>query len=387
MVWIPGRLLHVRSTSAKVTLDIVAGYQHVRQERGRERVQRLRHHFWTKLGVLLQGLPQRNLLLLGADLNTSCRPMPGFVGRGVMRTTRAPDDEWEALVRDQQLVLLNTWKSALPSRCGTFQNGDITSQIDFIITRRRHADSAARQSMPIALDLAPWRLGPKHRAVQASLPWVSGWKVAPKSPKPPRFSLRCLKQSIQQASPRANELKQLAERFVDSHPECTIAEFNKYLLPQCQRLFPSKRSRLEPASQPDAVTTAVENLWHVQRSEVSVGRPGSFTSVGRKWARHSALKQAARDLRKAGQAKRRQWLEEQLAEAELAASKCDQGAIYRVVTSLAPKRRRDQVRIRSTQGHLLSVRQEFEEIFAYFFEGLRASGCVSASLNHDPACF
>ena len=59
-------------------------------------------------------------------------------------------------------------------------------------------------------------------------------------------------------------------------------------------------------------------------------------------------------------------LEEQLAEAELAASKGDQGAIYRVVNSLAPKRRRDQVRIRSTQGHLLSVRQEFEEIFAYF---------------------
>ena len=81
-----------------------------------------------------------------------------------MRTTRAPDDEWEALVRDQQLVLLNTWS------CGTFQNGDITLQIDFIITRRRHADSAARQSMPIALDLAPWRLGPKHRAAQDSLP-------------------------------------------------------------------------------------------------------------------------------------------------------------------------------------------------------------------------
>ena len=69
-----------------------------------------------------------------------------------MRTTRAPDDEWEALVRDQQLVLLNTWKSARPAHCVTFQNGDVTSQIDFIVTRRRHADGVARQSTPIALE-------------------------------------------------------------------------------------------------------------------------------------------------------------------------------------------------------------------------------------------
>ena len=200
-----------------------------------------------------------------------------------MRTTRAPDDEWEALVRDQQLVLLNTWKSARPAHCVTFQNGDVTSQIDFIVTRRRHADGVARQSTPIALDLTPWRLGPKHRAVQASLPWVSGWKIAPKSLKPPRFSLRSLKQGIQQKSPQAIELKRLVEQFVATQPECTIAEFKQYLLPHCQRLFPSRRSRPEPNCQPDAVTAAVERLWHIQGREIPVGQPGSrFLFVG--WA-------------------------------------------------------------------------------------------------------
>ena len=33
---------------------------------------------------------------------------------------------------------------------------------------------------------------------------------------------------------------------------------------------------------------------------------------------------------------------------------------------LAPRKRRDKVRIRSEQGHLLSVRQEFQEIYDYF---------------------
>ena len=40
--------------------------------------------------------------------------------------------------------------------------------------------------------------------------------------------------------------------------------------------------------------------------------------------------------------------------------------MYRVVNCLAPKRRRDQVRIRSTQGYLLTVKQEFDEIYQYF---------------------
>ena len=286
--------------------------------------------------------------------------------------------------------MINSWFCLTPGRpahCATFQNGDVASQIDFIVTRRRHADGVARQSTPIALDLTPWRLGPKHRAVQASLPWVSGWKVAPKSLKPPRFSLRSLKQGIQQKSPQAIELQRLVEEFVATQPECTIAEFNQYLLPHCQRLFPSRRSRPEPNCQSNAVTAAIERLWHIHGSAIPVGQPGSFSLAGHKWARYSALKQAARALRKAGQAKRRQWLDEQLAEAELACTKGDQGAIDRVVHSLAPKRKRDQVRIRSTQGHLLTVRQEFEEIFEYFSKAFARDDVFQPSPNPNPLVF
>ena len=104
VTWIPGRLLHVRYSAARLNLDVVVGYQWVWQETTAERTAKLRHKFWHPLSLLLQGLPTRNVLVFGADLNTQCRTLPGLIGRGLMR---------------------------------------------------RHADPVARTSVPIALDLVP----------------------------------------------------------------------------------------------------------------------------------------------------------------------------------------------------------------------------------------
>ena len=57
VTWMPGRLLHLRYASPQATLDIVAGYQFVRQSWTDARAQQQRHTFWTKLGLLLKGLP------------------------------------------------------------------------------------------------------------------------------------------------------------------------------------------------------------------------------------------------------------------------------------------------------------------------------------------
>ena len=49
VTWIPGRLLHIRHSAAKLHLDIIVGYQWVWQEKHAERTARLRHHFWHQL--------------------------------------------------------------------------------------------------------------------------------------------------------------------------------------------------------------------------------------------------------------------------------------------------------------------------------------------------
>ncbi|CAE7352023.1 unnamed protein product [Symbiodinium sp. CCMP2592] len=128
VVWMPGRLLHLRYTSMQATLDIVAAYQYVWKGRDDARVQQLRHAFWTKLGLLLQGIPSRNVLVMGADLNSTCRPLASLNGRGILKAARSPDMELETLQKANRLATLNTWGRATPSKSRTFENGHILAQ-------------------------------------------------------------------------------------------------------------------------------------------------------------------------------------------------------------------------------------------------------------------
>ena len=50
----------------------------------------------------------------------------------------------------------------------------------------------------------------------------------------------------------------------------------------------------------------------------------------------------------------------------MAASRHDLGAVYMAVHLLAPKQRREPVRIRGGQGQLLSPPAEFDAIFGHF---------------------
>ena len=136
VVWIPGRLIIACPGTPQVNLDVVAGYQWVAREKSVERIQRLRHRFWTQLSLLLQRLPTRRVLVMGADINVHCRPIPGHIGRALLRARRAPDLEFEELVNERQLVLLNSWGRAAPSRCKTFEHGSTASQLDFLVTWR-----------------------------------------------------------------------------------------------------------------------------------------------------------------------------------------------------------------------------------------------------------
>ena len=121
--WIAARLLHVRCSTARLTLDVVGGYQWVWQGDHQQNNSTHRSSFWCKLSELLQGLPARNMVAVCMDANTPLHPVPGLVGRGVMRTTRHRDQEFEAMLQALNLVVLNSWTSASPQQAHTFSNG------------------------------------------------------------------------------------------------------------------------------------------------------------------------------------------------------------------------------------------------------------------------
>ena len=365
--WIPGRLLQVRYSDNYITVDVVVGYQWVWQERDKDKIAKQREHFWTQLSKLCQGIPARNLLLLGADLNSVCRPIPGLVGRGVLKTTRPTEPALDALLEEQKLVLLNTWSSSAPRWCFTFKHGSVETQIDFLAVRRRHADRTARGAKPRNLDLVPWRLGPKHRPLEASLPWVSGWVVAPRAQKPLRFSLQTMRKSLQAQDDKAQLLRQKVQQVVSSMPEAaTIQDINQKLLPVCKSIFPPT-NKPQPADHGQALVVAsVRHMWTAHRAMSMRGRAVSLRNVVAAWKQYLLFRRAYQALRQASRDRRARWLEAQVVSAEAAAQKNDVATVYRVVNQIAPKKRRDRVRIRSAAGHILSAEQEFEEIFRYF---------------------
>ena len=139
-------------------------------------------------------------MVLGADLNTRCAPIPGHIGRGVLKQQHGRDDELDALVIEHtfehNLVLLNTWRSARAACSHTFVHGEVRSQIDYIAMRRPAADAEARSTVPHVFDLSPWRRGPKHHALIASIPWRAGWTFQRKRVVSQRIAVRELRSSL-----------------------------------------------------------------------------------------------------------------------------------------------------------------------------------------------
>ena len=136
--------------------------------------------------------------------------------RGVMRTTRHRDQEFEAMLQALNLVVLNSWTSASPRQAHTFSNGQVRSQIDVIAVRRPTADRVARSAKPVEFDLAPWRQGPKHRALVANIPWHAGWLFGSRAPVKPRFTLQCLRQSLKLGDARAQRLQEVVRHAIAS---------------------------------------------------------------------------------------------------------------------------------------------------------------------------
>ena len=81
---------------------------------------------------------------------------------------------------------------------------------------------------------------------------------------------------------------------------------------------------------------------------------------------HTRLQKVYKELQRRGRQKRREFLEEQLAKAKLAAVRHDTKELYAVVRRLAPQQRRRNVRIRKPDGMPLCAEAEYDEILEYF---------------------
>ena len=130
--WLPGRLLQARCESATMNLDLLCANN---DSQGNE-LESQRGKFWMALSRAVGSIPARNVLVRGL----------------LSHSSRGPDREFQTILEEHRLCLLNTWGKARPGSSATFRNHNTATQIDFIAVRKPHADARAKQAHPVALD-------------------------------------------------------------------------------------------------------------------------------------------------------------------------------------------------------------------------------------------
>eukprot|EP00439_Symbiodinium_sp_Y106_P034344 s4702_g4.t1 len=412
---IPGRILHVRLSGHNYSIDVISCYQHVINSRETQAANASKRDlFWSTLSKYLASLPFRNVLILAGDFNCAARREEGIAGPAAPPSNPYyfDQDDFMGLLAAGSLCLLNTWSRSRHNDMNTFINGATRSQIDYVATRVTSADAQARLSRPVLnLDFAPWRLGCKHRPVQATIrlkpgwlvaqarlsrpvlnldfaPWrlgckhrpvqatirlKPGWLVA-STRRPPTigYDKTGLESALRAQGPAAELFHQEVQSAVQRLEHPTAASLNQMLLQVCERSFPlrPKTVRLRPWQQAD-VQASVREMWRLRAELRRVGRDVrlglySLRQAFRAFQAHWRFQKCYKEVRKRGLWHRRQVLHDHLAQARAAEMNRDVRTIYQVVRSLAPKMLGGRVRIRSVEGALLTPAQEHAEISDYF---------------------
>ena len=144
---IPGRLLHMRLNLPGRPTDVVCGYQFT-SLRSKENL-RDREHWWAALDKLMHCLPRRNNLLVAGDFNCSAPFLRALTGdphyrwhKKLLKGPQHPDlGRFAEILKTHGLVILNSWNAA---QGPTYKNGEVTSRIDFVMTRLNSADGIAK---------------------------------------------------------------------------------------------------------------------------------------------------------------------------------------------------------------------------------------------------
>ena len=154
---IPGRVLHLRIHGQSRCIDIINVYQYTCIPSHMDS----REHVWHQLFALLSSLSQRNVLLMAGDFNCSAVQRTDAVGYPTFAKDGArchgprhvDAHHWKQLLSQFDLMALNTWNAGDGP---TYEFCSQSSRIDYICTRRAHADQPARDVKQLRdFDLVP----------------------------------------------------------------------------------------------------------------------------------------------------------------------------------------------------------------------------------------
>ena len=365
-----GRLLHVQATykPTGLPITILALYQHVwRTQLSTSENLQLRGEILSSIKHILDHTPTRHHLVLAGDFNASLSPERACVGPAAPSPAH-PNHcaRLQQLVVDHQLVATNTWH-AKPWQ--TYRSSEVSSQIDYIITRAADARGSTKHAAPLVqFPVAGWRQA-GHWPIHARI-CLQPYRRHP--PQPHKFATMCDVSALQQAvtlhTPDAQALQAaVAARLTQCHtcdPSTAQHEVNSILLEAAKEHFPSpQRVDQRVCAQPTFRANA-KHTWCLY-AQMKARANATLPVVWLKWRAAVRFRQASLALRAQSRQLKRQALLDQVEQASAAAGRGDQRALYMLVKRLAPRSFRGVSRMLGSDGRLLTAPQELEAIVRY----------------------
>ena len=379
---IPGRLVLVRAMLRRTNLPIaVYGmYQHVWRSHLTTTVNHaLRQAVWTGLDASLTSLPQRCELLLCGDFNATLRSEPGVVGPSILAQSSTFDEHLHSLLIKHALVALNTWHLRQPA---TYYSSTGSSQIDFVVTRRRMSGGPAKHAKPLRLfPVGANRLAghyPILATVQTAPFFSKGSKPAP---RPAQINMAELQSAVRDCSQTLQEMRQRIIRRSPTVPLYDLARtqtsINLIMLQEAAAAFPAKPGPDARVSADPRFRATASQTWQLYRS-ARKATVCTFRGIWDKWRLLAAFARASTQLRRQSKALKKEFLLGLIDTAEEAASKGDQRVLYSVVKRLTPRNQMHSSRMKDSRGRLLSSEEQLQAIVSY------SNGVFAALADEEP---
>jgi exonuclease III len=349
---LPGRILQLRIHGPSRCIDILNIYQYTCIPTHMES----RSHVWHLLFEILTSFSRRNVLLLAGDFNCSADQRSSAVGypdfqRNGQRChgPRHPDaNHWRQLLVQFDLTALNTWNAGDHA---TYEFGDQCSRIDYICTRRTHADSLARDVKYLRdFSLVPIS-GAFHIPLLTSLrqEWftaqrttTTGWTRQQRL----KLSQHCLNQDDTYQFFQQQIHQTVTNLLYTSTPDLqtlhnTLNQFT------CSSFFHNQPEK-GPATE---IRPFRQFQDHTRLLRRLCGK--ELAHIFQAWFHVCKRSQARQAMTIAARQKRKARLDQIFQAADLAEKAHDHFTLFRHIRSLAPKQPLKQILLRSEQGELL----------------------------------
>ena len=390
---VSGRLVHVRLNLPTRPLDVVACYQHTFQPN--QSCLHNRDIMRTKMDRVLQGIPNRNGLILLGDFNCALQQTHGLIGtstfhwKGKETTGRIHTDHARFLniLRGHALVVLNSWDKTLGP---TYVNGDQASRLDYACVRQTFADQLAKQVR--YLWQSPFIPQTTHGHVPILCSIARHWI--------PENRQSCIQQvSMQQRqagrlaylaqTPEWHAFTQQSQKCLDNYLGASTADVD-YTLDQMHKevmrlyctSFPSgKTARATPAWK--AALPTILNKWD-HRRHILRPRVCSTRNIFHAWFHVARFGQLRRIHQKQARRIRQTQFAEVVQTAEKAARQHDTHKLFQVINRFAPKQPRKQIQLRNHEGHMASPLESAAIVNKFVADTWHGPPCMNLPFDRPP---